>query len=106
MTSTSVTATARGPQPPFLFRHLTCLTAASEDENTTLPEQRRVTAQITRNWKQHKAIEDRPPRARGDQLHRAQLFDAITRADQGDMGRSILQKDMPDDEDYQWAKGL
>jgi hypothetical protein len=54
MTSTSVTATARSPQPAFLFRHLTNLPhSKSEDEDTKLPEQRRVTAQIMRNWEQH-----------------------------------------------------
>ena len=29
-----------------------------------------------------------------------QPFDAITRTDEGDAGHSILQKDMPDDEEY------
>ena len=33
-------------------------------------------------------------------LHRAQPFDAITRTGEGDAGHSILQKAMPDDEDY------
>jgi hypothetical protein len=56
-----------------------------------------------RNWEQHKAIEDKPPSSRSEKmlrLHRTQLFDAITRTDESDMGHSILQKDMPDDEDY------
>ena len=76
---------------------------SSEDEDTKLPEKRRVTAQIMRKWEQHKAIEDKPPISRSEKmlrLHRAQLFDAITRTDEGDMGHSILQEDMPDDEDY------
>ena len=52
MTPMSVTAISRGPQPPFLFCHLTSLhhCNASEDQDTKLPEQRRVTAQIMRNW--------------------------------------------------------
>ena len=33
-------------------------------------------------------------------LHRAQPFDAITRTEEGDEGHSILQKNMPDDEEY------
>ena len=36
-----------------------------------------------------KAIEDKPPSSRSEKmlrLHRAQLFDAITRTDEGDMG--------------------
>ena len=56
-----------------------------------------------RNWEQHKAIEDRPPSSRCEKMlrvHRTQLFDAISRTEEGDMGHSILQKDMPDDEDY------
>ena len=33
-------------------------------------------------------------------LHRTQVFDTISRIGEGDMGHSILQRDMPDDEDY------
>ena len=65
--------------------------------------ERRVTTQIMRNWEQHNAIADKPPSSRSEEmlrLHRAQHFDAITRTDEGDMGHSLLQKDMPDDEDY------
>jgi len=56
-----------------------------------------------RNGEQHKAIEDRPPRYRSEKmlrLRRTQVLDAISRTEEGDMGHSILQKDMPDDEDY------
>ena len=44
-----------------------------------------------------------PPSARSvkiPRLHGAQSLDAIARADDGDMGHAILQKEMPDDEDY------
>ena len=61
-----VTVMARGPQPPFLFSHWLDKLAtqhASEDEGTKLPDQRRITAQIMRNWEQHKAIVDKPPSA-------------------------------------------
>ena len=33
-------------------------------------------------------------------LHRAQVVDAISRSKEGDMDHSILQQDMPDDEDH------
>ena len=33
-------------------------------------------------------------------LHRARVIDAISRTEEGEMGRSILQGDMPDEEDY------
>ena len=36
---------------------------APEDEGTKLPDHRRVTAQIMRNWVQHKDIADKPPSA-------------------------------------------
>ena len=80
---------------------------SSDEEDTKLPEHRRVTTQIMRNW----AIEVVLASARGAEmlrLHRAQLFNAITRTDEDDMGHSILQKDMPDDEDYhtgEWRPG-
>ena len=78
----------------------TCLTAASEDDYASkLPEQRRVTAQIMRHWEQHKAIEDRPtsPRcAKMRALHRDQVFNAITRTEEGHMSHVTL----PADEDY------
>ena len=76
---------------------------ASEDEGTKLPEQRCVPAQIMRNWEQHTAIAGKPPSSRCAEmhrLHRTQPFDAITCTEEGDAGHSILQKDMPDDEDY------
>ena len=92
------------PQPaaPLPLPTLNTLASlhASEDEDTKLPEQRRITAQIMRNWAQHKAVEDVPsnPRIaemdRLARLHRAQAFDAVTRTDEGDMGHSILQKDI------------
>ena len=56
-----------------------------------------------RHWVQRKAIEDRPPSARCAQmlaLHRAQIIDAISRTEECEMGHSLLQRDMPDDEDY------
>ena len=105
MTSTSVTATARGPAAPLPLPPLNTLASlhASEDEDTKLPEQSLVTAQIMRNWAQHKAIEAVLPNARAAEMHRlhkAQKFDAVTRTDDGEVGHSILQKDVPDDEDY------
>ena len=51
----------------------------------------------------HKDIADKPPSARSaklERLHPAQPFDAISRTEEGDDGHSILQKDMPDDEEY------
>ena len=56
-----------------------------------------------RKWVQHTAIADKPPSSRSaelERLHRVQPFDAITHTEEGDVGHSILQKDMPDDEDY------
>ena len=55
------------------------------------------------HWVQHKAIEDSPPSARCAQmlaLHRAKIIDAISRTEECEMGHSLLQRDMPDDEDY------
>ena len=63
----------------------------------------RVTAQIMRNWVQHKDIADKPPSARSaelERMHRVQPIDALSRTEEGDDGHSILQKDMPDDEAY------
>ena len=76
---------------------------ASEDESTALPDQRRVTVQIMRNWEQHLTIQDNPPSSRCaelDRMHRSQAIDAISRTQEGDSGHSILQQDMPDDEEY------
>ena len=56
-----------------------------------------------RNWAQHKDIADKPPSARSaelERLHRVQPFDAISRTEEDDDGHSILQKDMPDDKEY------
>ena len=56
-----------------------------------------------RNWVQHKDIADKPPSARSaelERMHRVQPIDALSRTEEGDDGHSILQKDMPDDEEY------
>ena len=56
-----------------------------------------------RHWEQHKAIEARPTSstcAKMLALHRDQVLNAITRTEEGDMSHSILQLDMPADEDY------
>ena len=89
------------PQPaaPLPLPTLNTLASlhASEDEDTKLPEQRRITAQIMRNWAPHMVIEAVPPNARTAKklsLHKAQKFNAVTRTDEGDMGHSILQKDI------------
>jgi hypothetical protein len=57
-----------------------------EDEDTKMPEQSRVTAQIMRNLGQHKAIEDRQPSTRCEEmlrLHQNQVFDAISHTEEG-----------------------
>ena len=56
-----------------------------------------------RHWVQHKAIEDRPTSTRCAQLlalQRARVIDAISRTEEGEMGHSILERDMPDHEDH------
>ena len=69
-----------GPRPaaPLPLPPLNKLASQhSEDVDTKLPEQRRVTAQIMRNWEQHKAIEDKPPSSRSEKmlrLHRASTW--------------------------------
>ena len=48
-------------------------------------------------------IADNPPSSRCaelERLHRSKSVDAISRTHEGDRGHSILQQDMPDDEDY------
>lgn len=89
------------PLPPLILRH------ASEDEDASqLPQQRHVTAQVMRHRVQHKAIKDRPPSTRCAQmlaLHQTQVIDAIFCTEEGDMGHSILQGDMPDDEHFHHA---
>ena len=65
-----------------------------------LPQQRRVTAHIMDNWKPH--LNAQPPSRRCQDLrmlHREVSVNASSRVPEDSPGHSILQHDMPDDED-------
>ena len=57
-----------------------------------------------RNWVQHKDVANKPPSSRCaemERMHWSQSVNAISRTDVADEGHSILQQDMPDDEEYE-----
>ena len=67
-----------------------------------LPPQRRITAQIMRHWGPHAAALQEPPSARCQHLrtlHCTHTCIATSRKEEGEPGHSILQHDMPDEEE-------
>ena len=77
----------------------------SEEEigaGCVLPLQRRVTGQIMSHWGPHATAKAEPPSARCQHLrmlHRTHTCIATSSTDDGEPGHSILQHDMPDQED-------
>ena len=78
----------------------------SEEEigaGCVLAPQRRVTAQSMRHWGPHASAEEEPPSARCKHLrmlHRTHTCIAISSTEDGEPGHSILQHDMPDQEEH------
>ena len=77
----------------------------SEEEvvaGNCLPLQRRVTTQIMRNWAPHLTAQAQPASIRCQHLrmlHSKVTVNATSRVPEGAAGHSILQDNMPDDED-------
>ena len=67
-----------------------------------LPPQRRITAQIMRHWGPHAQALQAPPSARCQHLrtlHCTHTCIANSHTEEGEPGHSILQHDMPDEEE-------
>ena len=72
-----------------------------------MPEQRKITAAIMKEWGPHKDLRARgAPRHRGRDMHKRQFtqtFPCISRTVTGQPGHSLLQEAMPDDEELDCA---
>ena len=68
-----------------------------------MPEQRKITAAIMKEWGPHKALRALgAPHPRGDVMHTrqsTQTYPCISRTVRGQSGHSLLQDSMPDDEE-------